>query len=269
MRSDLDFTTYQSPFSWRYGSDEMRRVFSEENRRRLWRKIWVALAKAQNKTGLVTDSELNDLKKHEADIDIKRSLEIEAEIYHDLMAEVRVFAEKAKMGGGKVHLGATSMDISDNADTIRIKEALSLIEKEIIDLLKSFALRIKKYQDVVCMGYTHLQPAEPTTLGYRFCLYAQDLLNDLKLLRFIKNNLKAKGIKGAVGTSASYERLLADTKMDAFKLEQEVMSDLNLSESAVAGQTYPRKSDLHLLMVLSSIAQSIHKFCLDLRLTIW
>src|SRR3989344_9241426 len=98
MRSDLDFKTYQSPFSWRYGSDEMRRIFSEEKRRKLWRKIWVALAKAQNKAGLVTDNELNDLKKYEATIDIKRSLEIEKEIYHDLMAEVRVFAEKAKVG---------------------------------------------------------------------------------------------------------------------------------------------------------------------------
>lgn len=264
--NDINFKTYQSPFSWRYGTDSMRQIFSEEKRRRLWRKIWVALAKAQNKAGLIADSELNDLKKNEGAIDLKRSQEIEKEIYHDLMAEVRVFAEKAKVGGGKIHLGATSMDISDNADTIRIKEAMYLIEKELIDLLRSFASKIKKYQDVVCMGYTHLQPAEPTTLGYRLSLYAQDLLNDLKLLRFVKDNLKAKGIKGAVGTSASYERLLKDKKMDAFKLEREVMSDLNLPESTVAGQTYPRKSDLHFLMALSSIAQSIHKFCLDLRL---
>ena len=183
----INFKTYQSPFSWRYGTDNMRQIFSEEKRRRLWRKIWVALAKAQNKAGLVADSEFNDLKKHESAVDIKRSLEIEKEIYHDLMAEVRVFAEKAKVGGGKIHLGATSMDISDNADTIRIKEALTLVEKELIDLLKSFTSQIKKYQDVVCMGYTHLQPAEPTTLGYRLCLYAQDLLNDLKILRFVKN----------------------------------------------------------------------------------
>lgn len=266
MRSDLDFTTYQSPFSWRYGTDEMRKIFSEEKRRMLWRKIWVALAKAQNKAQLVTDRELNDLKKHQEDIDIKRSLEIEKEIYHDLMAEVRAFAEKAKIGGGKIHLGATSMDVVDNADTIRFTEALNLLEKELKDLLKSFAIKIKKYQGTVCMGYTHLQPAEPTTLGYRLSLYAQDLLNDLKLLRFVKNNLKAKGIKGAVGTSASYERLLADKKMDAFKLEAEVIADLGLSAATIASQTYSRKTDSHILFVLSSIAQSIHKFCLDLRL---
>src|SRR3990167_3791649 len=180
MRSDLDFTTYQSPFSWRYGTDKMRKIFSEVDKRKTWRKIWVALAKAQNKAGLITDYDLNDLKKNEENIDIKRSLEIEKGIYHELMAEVRVFAEKAKIGGGKIHLGATSMDIADNADTIRIKEALSLIEKELKDLLKSFASQIKKYQAMVCMGYTHLQPAEPTTLGYRFSIYAQDLLNDLK-----------------------------------------------------------------------------------------
>src|SRR3989344_3236184 len=264
--NDINFKIYQSPFSFRYGSDAMRKIFSEEYRRKLWRKIWVVLARAQNKAGLVADKELNDLEKNATNIDFKRSQEIEKEIYHDLMAEVRVFAEKAKVGGGKIHLGATSADITDNADVIRIKEALSLVEKNLVLLIKTFAEKISKYQNLVCMGYTHLQPAEPTTLGYRFSLYAQDLLNDLRLLRFIKNNLKAKGIKGAVGTSASYERLLADTKMDAFKLEQEVMSDLNLSKSTVAGQTYPRKTDLHFLIVLSSVAQSIHKFCLDLRL---
>ena len=244
----------------------MRKIFSEEYRRKLWRKIWVVLARDQNKAGLVADKELNDLEKNATNIDFKRSQEIEKEIYHDLMAEVRVFAEKAKVGGGKIHLGATSADITDNADVIRIKEALSLVEKNLVLLIKTFAEKISKYQNLVCMGYTHLQPAEPTTLGYRFSLYAQDLLNDLRLLRFIKNNLKAKGIKGAVGTSASYERLLVGTKMDAFKLEREVLADLGLVGATVAGQTYPRKSDLHLIIVLASIAQSIHKFCLDLRL---
>src|SRR3990167_2049368 len=114
--NDINFKIYQSPFSFRYGSDAMRKIFSEEYRRKLWRKIWVVLARDQNKAGLVADKELNDLEKNATNIDFKRSQEIEKEIYHDLMAEVRVFAEKAKVGGGKIHLGATSADITDNAE---------------------------------------------------------------------------------------------------------------------------------------------------------
>src|SRR4030042_3456152 len=171
--------------------------------------------------------------------------------FHDLMAEGKVFASQAKIGGGKIHLGATSMDITDNADIIRIKKALNLIEKELILLISSFATQIKKYQGTTCMGYTHLQPAEPTTLGYRFCLYTQDLLNDLLLLRYARENLKAKGIKGAVGTSASYERLLKDKKTNAINLSAKVMKDLDLEETAVSSQTYPRKTDMHITFILS------------------
>ncbi len=262
----VDFGVYQSPFTWRYGSPQMRALFSEINRRKTWRKVWVALARAQHKAGLLTKEEFEDIAKGAKQINLERSRRIEKLIYHDLMAEVRAFAESAKAGGGKIHLGATSADITDNADIILIKEASSLIEAKLKVLIKSFALKIDKYQNTVCMGYTHLQPAEPTTLGYRFCLYAQDLLVDLKLLSYFLVNLKAKGIKGAVGTSASYVRLLADKSTDAFKLENEVVGELGLSQTTVAAQTYPRKSDLHLTYVLASIAQSIHKFCFDLRI---
>lgn len=262
----VDFGVYQSPFTWRYGSEQMRALFSEINRRKTWRKVWVALARAQHKAGLLTKEEFEDIAKGAKQINLEKSHQIEKLIYHDLMAEVGAFAESAKVGGGKIHLGATSADITDNADIILIKEASSVIEAKLKVLIKSFTAKIDKYQNTVCMGYTHLQPAEPTTLGYRFCLYAQDLLVDLKLLRYFLFNLKAKGIKGAVGTSASYVRLLADKSTDAFKLENEVVGELGLSQTTVAAQTYPRKSDLHLTYVLASIAQSIHKFCFDLRI---
>src|SRR3989338_2947392 len=193
-----DFSIYTSPFSWRYGSDEMRILFSEESKYRLWRKIWVELARAQHKLGLVSKEELDDLEKHQDEVDIERIWAIEKDTRHDVVAAIKEFAEKAKIGGGKIHLGATSMDINDNAETIRIKEALLIIEKELIALLKAFGEKIEKYADFVCMGYTHLQPAEPTTLGYRFAFYAQDLLMDLELLQFVKKNLKGKGLKGAV-----------------------------------------------------------------------
>lgn len=266
MRSDLDFSTYQSVFSWRYGSDEMRQIFSEIEKRKTWRRIWVALAHAQYRAGLLTQEEYEDIKKNSKKIDIKKAHEIEKGIYHDLMAEITVFANYAKVGGGKIHLGATSMDIEDNADILRIKKALEVIETKLKILLKSFSKKIKKYQNLVCMGYTHLQPAEPTTVGYRFSVYAQDLLNDLKLLKYFRQNLTAKGIKGAVGTSASYVKLLEGKKTTAQDLSNQVMADLGLTSAEITTQTYPRKTDLHLAYVLSSIAQSLNKFCFDLRI---
>lgn len=266
MKSDLNFNTYQSPFSWRYGSDDMRQIFSEINKRKLWRKIWLSLAKFQQKAGLVTKEEFKDLEKNVNKIDIKKALDIEKEIYHDLMSEIKVYASTAKVGGGKIHLGATSMDIEDNADIIRVSQALEIVESKLKKLIKIFAVHIKKYQSTVCMGYTHLQPAEPTTLGYRFSIYVMDLLNDLRLLRYFKSQLTAKGMKGAVGTSASYVKLLEDKQTDAQTLSSQVMQDLGLKESLVSSQTYPRKTDLHLTFILSSIAQSINKFAFDLRI---
>ncbi len=266
MKSDLNFDTYQSPFSWRYGSDKMRQIFSEVNKRRIWRRIWLSLAQAQYKAGLIAKDELKDLEKNVGKIDIKKAHEIEKEIYHDLMAEVKVFASQAKVGGGKLHLGATSMDIEDNTDIIRINQALEIIENKLIELLKNFASHIKKYQGVICMAYTHLQPAEPTTLGYRFSIYAYDLLNDLKFLRYFKNHLRGKGMRGAVGTSASYVKLLEGKSINAQTLSRLVMENLGQKETTISSQTYPRKTDLHLTFVLSSIAQSVSKFAFDLRL---
>ncbi len=242
----------------------MRKIWSEENKYKLWRKIWVELAKAQHKFGLVSKEELEDLEKNQDEIDIERIWEIEKDTRHDVVAAIKEFAEKAKIGGGKIHLGATSMDINDNAETIRVSEALKVIEKELIKLLKTFGEKIEKYADFVCMGYTHLQPAEPTTLGYRFAFYAQDLLMDLKLLEFVKNNLKGKGMKGAVGTSASYVKLLNLSKAE--EMEKAVMEKLGIEEIEVANQTYPRKIDLLIANLLASIAQSLNKFAFDLRI---
>ncbi|MBI4035872.1 adenylosuccinate lyase [Candidatus Daviesbacteria bacterium] len=259
-----DYSNYTSPFSWRYGSDDMRAIFSEENKYKLWRKVWVELARAQNKLGLVSHEELQDLEDNQENIDIDRIWEIEKDTRHDVVAAIKEFAEKAKIGGGKIHLGATSMDINDNAETIRITQALNLIEKELVNLIKSFGEKIEKYADFICMGYTHLQPAEPTTLGYRFAFYAQDLLMDLELLKFVKKSLKGKGLKGAVGTSASYAKLLDLEK--ASEMEKMVMEKLGIETVDIANQTYPRKIDLLVANLLASIAQSLYKFAFDLRI---
>ncbi|MBI2039757.1 adenylosuccinate lyase [Candidatus Microgenomates bacterium] len=260
-----DYKKYTSPFSWRYGSEQMRAIWSEENKYRTWRKIWVELARAQHKLGLVSKEELEDLEKHQDDLDIERIWEIEKDTRHDVVAAIKEFAEKAKIGGGKIHLGATSMDISDNAETLRIREALKIVEEELIKLLKTFAKKIENYADFVCMGYTHLQPAEPTTLGYRFSLYAQDLLMDLELLQFVKKNLKGKGMKGAVGTSASFVKLLGEE--GAKKMELEVLEGLGgLEGFEITNQTSPRKIEVWIGNLLSSIAQSLYKFAFDLRI---
>jgi len=169
-----DHETYLSPFTWRYGSAEMRTIWSEVHRRRVWRRVWVALATAQKAAGLLTGEELADIRAHQDDVDLVRALEIEAEIGHDLMAELRAFAEQCPLGGGRLHLGATSADIQDNADVLRIREALSLVRNRLLALLDAFAAQIERWADCPCMAYTHLQPAEPTTVGYRLCLYAQE-----------------------------------------------------------------------------------------------
>ena len=260
-----DYSKYTSPFSWRYGSDEMRKIFSEENKYKLWRKIWVELARAQHKEGIVGKEELEDLEKNQDNLEIERIWEIEKDTRHDVVAAIQEFAEKAKIGGGKIHLGATSMDISDNAETIRMTEALDVVEKELKELLKVFGKKIEKYADFACMGYTHLQPAEPTTLGYRFSFYAQDLLMDWELLQFVKKNIKMKGMKGAVGTSASYVKLLNEEK--AKKMELEVLEGLGGLESyEITNQTSPRKIEVWVGNLLSSIAQSLYKFAFDLRI---
>ena len=259
------YGSYLSPFTWRYGSPEMRTLWSEVHRRLLWRRIWCALAEAQAEAGLLTCHELADIKAHAEDIDIPRALEIEGQIRHDLMAEVRTFAEQCQVGGGKIHLGATSMDIVDNADTLRMKEALTLVGQRLRELLAALAEKMECYAATPCLGYTHLQPAEPTTLGYRLAQYAQDLLLDLEGVEWAVSSLRAKGIKGAVGTSASYQRLLADTGMTPRALEAKVMEALDLTPAPIATQTYPRKYDLTVLNVLASLAQSLHKMFFDLR----
>ena len=173
-----DFDTYLSPFTWRYGTPAMRQLWSEQYKRLLWRQLWVALAEVQAEYGLVTPEQTADLRLHQSEIDLPRALEIEAEIQHDLMAEVRVFANQCPVGGGIIHLGATSMDIEDNADALRLRQSLDMVLKSMAALLRTLRQLIEKWADTPLMAFTHLQPAEPSTLGYRLSLYGQDLLED-------------------------------------------------------------------------------------------
>jgi len=263
--STFNHETYLSAFTWRYGSEEMRRVWSEAQKRRLWRRIWVALAEAQQGAGLVSAEQVADLRAHIDDIDLERAQAIEAEIRHDLMAEIRTYTEQCPVGGGIIHLGATSMDIEDNADVLRIRAALELIRERLRALLAALADRIDQQADVVCMAYTHLQPAEPTTVGYRLAGYAQDLLWDWRAVETLRADLRGKGIKGAVGTAASYAELLRGTALTPAALEKRVMEALDLPSFDIATQTYPRRQDWEIMTALAGIGLTVYRFAFDLR----
>lgn len=259
-----DYTKYQSPFSWRYASDEMRRIWSEVHKRRLWRQIWVALAETQAEYGLVRPEQLAELSLHQQDVDIARALQIEAEIHHDLMAELKTFAEQCPVGGGALHLGATSMDIEDNADALRMRQSLDILIAKLNRLLLLFADKIIQWADLPLMAYTHLQPAEPSTLGYRLATYAQDLLMDWEDLRRARRHLRGKGFKGAVGTSAAYAALLGVENIAEFEMKLSIL--LNLPFYPIATQTYPRKQDYQVISALAGLGGSLYKFAFDLRL---
>jgi len=266
MKEGVDFSIYNSRFSWRYGSKEMRKLFSEGEYRRIWHNIWVEIARAQSKYGLVSPDELSEILDHAGQIDIERSHEIESQIKHDVTAELKAYAERCSRGGSKIHLGTTSADITDNADTIRMKKGLSIIRERLLDCLRSARKSILKYANLHCMGWTHLQPAEPTTVGYRFANYAQDLVMDVHYIDLlIEDFLRGKGIKGAVGTSASFTVLLGG-KVEPSQMEKHIMRKLEINSFPVTTQTYPRKVDFLLISALASIAQSAHKFGLDVRI---
>ncbi len=258
--------TYISPFTWRYASNEMRTVFSEVHKRKLLRSVWIALAKAQKQAGLVSGEQVTELIAHKDDIDIERASAIEAEIRHDLMAEIKTYAEQCPKAGSIIHLGATSMDVLDNMDALRLKEALSLVIDKTSTLLSLFVEKMESYADMPCMAFTHIQPAEPTTVGYRFAQTAQDLKEDLEQLIQTKDSVRGKGMKGAVGTSASYTELLKDRNISPMEMENLVMQALGIKAFTAATQVYPRKQDFRVGTALSSLACTLYKFFIDFRL---
>jgi adenylosuccinate lyase len=260
----IDFDNYQSPFTWRYGSPAMRRTWGEVNKRRLWRQLWLVLAEVQAEFGLVRPEQVDDLRAHVQDVDIPLALEIEAEIHHDLMAELKVFARQATLGGAILHLGATSADIEDNADVLRTRQALDLLLEKLRPVLLAFAAHAQTWAETPLMAFTHLQPAEPTTLGYRLAVYAQDLWADWEALRQARKGLRGKGFKGAVGSGAAFAELIGLTNLADF--ERRLSERLDLPFYPVATQVYPRKQDYQVVSALASLGASLYKFAFDLRL---
>lgn len=258
------FEDYQSPFSWRYGSAEMRAIWGEKNKRLTWRKLWVAMAEAQLPLQMVTSEQLLDLKAHMGDVNITRALEIEKTIRHDLMAELKTYAEQYPKGSGILHLGATSMDIKDNAEVLLVRQSLDRIIGKLVEVIRILAEKIEQYANLPVMAFTHLQPAEPTTLGYRLAGYAQDFIKDLETTKNTRKNLKGKGFKGAVGNAASYVELYGIEGFQRF--EDSLSHALDLPFFEISSQTYTRKQDYEVMTALAGLAATAYKFAFDLRI---
>jgi adenylosuccinate lyase len=264
--SVYDHETYLSALTWRYGSDAMRRLWSEVEKRRLLRRFWVALAEAQAEAGLVTQAQVDDLRDHQDEVDIERAEAFERELRHDLMAEIRTFAEQCPVGGPIIHLGATSMDVLDNVDALRLRMSLDQLIVQLERVLRLLAQRIEAEAHTPVIAFTHIQPAEPTTIGYRLAQYGQDLLIDLGEMRRVRDSIRGKGLKGAVGTSAGYAQLLNGGVFSVQELERRVLQRLGIEAFPVTTQTYPRKQDWLVLNALAGVCASLHKFAFDLRL---
>ena len=259
---------YQNPLCGRYASREMQHIFSPNHRYQTWRRLWVALAEAEQELGLeITDHQLEQLRSHIKDIDYDVVAAREKEIRHDVMAHVYAYGKVCPDAKGIIHLGATSCYVTDNADVLLYREALRLIERKLVramECLSKFALEQKS---TPTLGYTHLQPAQLVTVGKRACLWLQDLLMDYEDLLYVLTSLKLLGSKGTTGTQASFMSLFNNDAEKVKQLDSLIAKKMGLESCfPVSGQTYPRKLDSRILNVLSGIAQSANRFGGDMRI---
>ena len=263
-----DYSVYSNPLTTRYASKEMQQAFSDEKRFKLWRKLWVALAEAEMELGLnVTQEQVDELKAYADDIDFELAAKFEKEVRHDVMAHVKAYGAYAKKAMPIIHLGATSCFVDCNAEAIMMDEALDILLKKLVNvmaMLKKFALQ---YKDVATLGFTHLQPAQLTTVGKRATLWLQDLEMDYYNLLHAKDCIKLRGVKGTTGTQASFLELFNGDEEKVKELQNRVVAKMGYEKVfGVTGQTYPRKLDYNILCVLSQIAQSAYKFSNDIRI---
>ncbi|WP_289219924.1 adenylosuccinate lyase [Ileibacterium valens] len=263
-----DNTIFQSPFSARYASKEMQHLFSNEKKFRTWRKLWIALAEAEQELGLdITDEQIQELKDHADDINYEEAKAREAIVRHDVMSHVYAYGLQCPNAKGIIHLGATSCYVGDNTDLIIMHEGLELLQSKIAAVLanlKKFAL---EYKDMPCLAFTHFQPAQPTTVGKRAALWAQDLMMDYNEIQHLLDNKKLLGQKGTTGTQASFMELFDNDEDKARQIDGLICKKMGYDDYfAVSGQTYSRKYDSQVMNVLLGIAQSAHKFSNDIRL---
>ena len=262
---------YISPFSTRYSSDEMQYIFSDDNKFRTWRRLWVALARAEMEQGLtnITPDMVAELEAHVDDINYEVAIEREKLVRHDVMSHVYAYGQQCPKAAGIIHLGATSCYVGDNTDIIVMRQGLELVRKKLIGVLAKLAKFAEEYKDMPCMAYTHCQPAQPTTVGKRATLWANELVMDLNEIDHRLATLQLRGVKGTTGTQASFMELF---KGDADKIravDASIAEEMGFDSEAVipvSGQTYSRKVDAFILNALAGIGQSCMKFATDLRL---
>lgn len=263
-----DTSIYQSPLSARYASREMQALFSNDKKFRTWRKLWIALAESEMELGLdITQEQIDELKAHQEDINYEVAQAREKEVRHDVMSHVYAYGQQCPKAKGIIHLGATSCYVGDNTDLIVMHEALELLQKKIAAVLKQLKDFALTYKDLPTLAFTHFQPAQPTTVGKRAALWAQDLLMDYEEIQYLLDHKKLLGQKGTTGTQASFMELFDGDEAKVKELNRRIIRKMGYEEEfPVSGQTYSRKYDTRVLHVLSGIAQSAHKFSNDIRL---
>jgi adenylosuccinate lyase len=259
---------YENPLCKRYASRDMQEIFSPDMKFRTWRRLWVALAEAEKELGLsITDEQINELKDNIEDINYDVAEKKEKELRHDVMSHVHAYGEQCPKAKGIIHLGATSCYVGDNTDIIVIREAMLLIKKKLLVLMKKISDFAMEYKDLPTLGFTHYQPAQLVTVGKRATLWLQDILMDFNDNEYILNDLKLLGNKGTTGSQASFLSLFEGNHEKVKKLDEIITEKMGFKETIpVSGQTYTRKIDSRVLNVLSGIAQSAYKFSNDIRL---
>ncbi|MCL2093370.1 MAG: adenylosuccinate lyase [Treponema sp.] len=259
---------YVNPLCSRYASAQMQGIFSEDRKFSTWRRLWVALAEAQQELGLdISDQQIEEMRAHVSDINYQAARDYEAQTRHDVMAHIMAFGDQCPRARPIIHLGATSAYVGDNTDIILQKEALGRIKDLLVGAIAKLCEFARLYKGLPCLGYTHFQPAQPTTVGKRACLWIQDLLLDLDQIEFTQAQLRLLGCRGTTGTAASFLHLFGGDHQKVKALEEKICRKMGFTGAyGVSGQTYSRKVDYFSLSVLSGIAQSAAKFSNDLRL---
>ena len=260
--------TYVSPLESRYASLEMRELFSAQRKHSTWRRLWLALAEAQQELGLeITDEQIAQMREHLDDIDFAAAAEYEQKFRHDVMAHIHAFGDAAPAAAGVIHLGATSQFVNCNTDLIVMREAMGLLAGRLANVIDALGIFAAEYRDLPCLAFTHFQSAQPTTVGKRATLWCADFLRDLEDIEHRMEGLAFRGVKGATGTQASYLSLFDGDHEKVKQLEKFVAAKMGFDTVLpVTGQTYSRKIDAAIAQVLGGIGASVHKFCNDIRL---
>jgi adenylosuccinate lyase len=264
----MDEDTYKSPLGGRYASRVMRENFSDRRKFTTWRRLWIALAEAQKDLGLsITGEQIAEMKRYAKDLNLEVADEYERALRHDVMAHIHAFGDQCPKARPILHLGATSCFVTDNAELIAMREGLRLLRRQLVGAIGALRAFAVEWRSLPTLGFTHFQPAQATTVGKRACLWLQDLVHDLEDLDHAEAKMRFRGVKGTTGTQASFLALFEGDHGKVRELDRAVTRAMGFEKSfGVTGQTYPRQLDFRIAQVLSSIAQSAHKFGTDVRL---